>query len=106
MVTEELQEKDARIVAIELILAKTLRIGSIIAAILLALGIGAFFFGGAVLAPKLITAGILVLLCTPVMRVIAAGVIFIKEGEYHFALFSLVVLCALLIGAILGRGGA
>ena len=90
--------------AIELVLARLLRIGSLIAATMLAAGILAMVLGQTEFAPKLITAGLLVLLCTPIMRVLVAGVIFVKEKDWHFAFFSLVVLCALAAGVFFGRG--
>ncbi|MBJ6801068.1 DUF1634 domain-containing protein [Geomonas sp. Red259] len=88
---------------IELVLARLLRLGSLVAAALLAVGIALMILGQTGLAPKLITAGLLVLLGTPVMRVIAAAVIFVKERDWHFALFSLVVLCALAAGIYFGK---
>lgn len=89
---------------IEMVLARLLRLGSLAAAALLAVGIAAMVLGQTQFAPKLITAGLLVLLGTPVLRVVAAGVIFVKERDWHFALFSLVVLCAMAAGIYLGKG--
>lgn len=86
----------------ELVLARLLRVGSLIAAALLATGIAAMAAGLVGIAPKLITAGLLVLLGTPVMRVVTAACIFVKEKEWHFAFFSLVVLCAIAAGIYLG----
>jgi uncharacterized membrane protein len=89
--------------AIELVLARLLRIGSLLAAALLAAGIALMLLGQTTIAPRLITAGLLVLLGTPVMRVVAAAMIFVKEKDWHFALFSLVVLCAMAAGIYFGR---
>jgi uncharacterized membrane protein len=88
--------------AIELVLARLLRMGSLLAAALLAAGIVALAAGATALAPKVMTAGLLVLLCTPVMRVVVAGYIFVKEKDWHFAFFSLVVICAMAAGIYLG----
>ena len=88
---------------IEMVLARLLRLGSVIAAALLALGICIMAAGLTGLAPKLITAGLLVLLGTPILRVAAASVIFIKDREWHFALFSIVVLCAMGAGIYFGK---
>ena len=96
--------KKTESVAIELVLARLLRIGSLISAAMLTAGILAMVLGQTEFAPKLITGGLLVLLCTPVMRVLAAGVIFVREKDWHFAFFSLVVLCALAAGVFFGRG--
>lgn len=89
---------------IEMVLARLLRLGSLVAAALLALGIAMMLLGQTELAPKLITAGLLVLLGTPILRVAAASVIFVKERDWHFALFSLVVLCAMAAGIYFGKG--
>jgi uncharacterized membrane protein len=104
VVTRERKEKGTQNEAIELVLARLLRIGSLIAAAMLAAGILAMVLGQTEFAPKLITAGLLVLLCTPVMRVLVAGIIFVREKDWHFAFFSLVVLCALAAGVFFGRG--
>jgi uncharacterized membrane protein len=104
VVTQESEGKNAEVMAIELVLARILRIGSVIAAALLVAGILVMVLGQTDFAPKLITAGLLVLLCTPVMRVLVAGFIFVKEKDWHFAFFSLVVLCAMAAGVDFGRG--
>jgi len=105
VVSEGSEKKQAEVEAIELVLARFLRVGSMIAAALLAVGIAAMLLGQTVLAPKLITAGLLVLLGTPVMRVLVAGFIFVKQKDWHFACFSLVVLCAMAAGIYFGSGG-
>jgi len=104
-VTRDLAGKKPETAAIELVLARFLRIGSLIAAALLGIGILAMLLGQTEFAPKLITAGLLVLLCTPVMRVVVAGFIFVREKDWHFAFFSLVVLCALAAGVYFGSAG-
>ena len=90
--------------AIERILARVLRLGSIIAGVLLAVGIGAMLLTGAS-QHRLITAGLITLLLTPVLRVLVAAVVFCKERDWLFALFCLVVLCALAAGMKLGLVG-
>lgn len=104
VVTEELVgEKKGE--AIELVLARLLRLGSLLAAALLAVGLTAMVTGLTGIAPKLITTGLLVLMGTPVLRVVAAAIIFVREKDWHFALFSAVVLVALAAGILLGRVG-
>jgi uncharacterized membrane protein len=90
-------------VPIEIVLARLLRIGTVIAAILLATGITAMLLAGANFAPRLITAGLVVLLATPVMRVLVAGLVFFRERDWLFTLFCLIVLCSLAAGVMLGR---
>lgn len=105
MVNEPVPHHEPTLWPIELILARLLRLGSIIAALLIGVGIAASTAGWGA-APQLITYGLLVLLATPIMRVLVAAVVFVRERERHFAFFCLIVLCALAAGIILGRGGA
>ncbi|GFO60124.1 hypothetical protein GMST_24490 [Geomonas silvestris] len=91
--------------AIELVLARLLRLGSLVAAALLAVGLTAMVVGLTGIAPRLITAGLLVLLGTPVLRVAAAALIFVRERDWYFAFFCAVVLAALATGILLGRAG-
>jgi uncharacterized membrane protein len=102
VVAQTPEKKNGESEEIELVLARLLRIGSVIAAALLAAGLAAMAAGFTDFAPRLITAGLLVLLATPVMRVVAAALIFVREKEWHFALFSAVVLCAIAAGIYLG----
>lgn len=88
---------------IEITLARLLRIGSFIAAVLIATGIATMLLGKEAPATRLITAGLLALLATPIMRVITAGLIFVREKDWRFACFCLVVICALAAGVFLGR---
>ena len=88
---------------IELTLARLLRIGSLIAAVLIAVGLGIMLSGNEQLASHLVTAGLLVLMATPVVRVVTAGIIFIREKDWRFACFCLFVFCALLTGILLGH---
>jgi uncharacterized membrane protein len=94
-----------KVLAIERILARVLRLGSIIAGVLLAAGIGAMLLTGATSPHRLITAGLITLLLTPVLRVVVAAVVFVKERDWLFALFCLVVLCSLAAGVTLGLVG-
>ena len=89
---------------IELTLARLLRIGSMLAAVLIAGGIAAMLLGSDTIASRLITAGLIVLLATPIMRVATAGLIFVREKDWRFACFCLVVICALAAGIFLGHG--
>lgn len=104
VVTHDMEEKSEH-AAIELVLARLLRIGSLVAAALLGAGICLMAIGLTGFAPKLITAGLLFLLSTPVLRVFAAAVIFVRERDWYFALFSAVVLCSLALGIFLGSVG-
>jgi uncharacterized membrane protein len=98
-------QETTKVFAIERILAKVLRLGSIIAGVLLAAGIGAMMLTGASFSGRLIMAGLITLLLTPVLRVLVAAVVFFKERDWLFALFCLVVLCCLAAGVKLGMVG-
>lgn len=53
-----------------------------------------------------ITAGLLVLIATPVLRVIASVIVFNKEQDRRYALIALILLAILLTSIMLGKGGA
>jgi uncharacterized membrane protein len=89
--------------AIESILARVLRLGSVLAGVLLAAGIGTMLLTRTGFGPGLISAGLIILLLTPVLRVLVAGLVFVHERDWLFALFCLVVLCSLAFGVKLGR---
>lgn len=96
VVTEKRQDMDSA--SIEVILARLLRIGSGIAASLLCAGVLAMSLGFSNLVPRLFSSGVLVLLSTPVMRVMVAGIVFVKKKDWLFSFFCFVVLCTLTAG--------
>lgn len=100
-----MSQEPTHLLAIERILARVLRLGSIIAGVLLAAGIGGMQFTAAAYPRQMITAGLIALLLTPVLRVLVAAVVFCKERDWLFALFCLVVLCSLAAGVTLGLVG-
>lgn len=101
---EMTQAKDQRAEALELILARLLRFGSMGAAALLAAGIFLGVTGLApLLGPDLVTVGLLVLVSTPVVRVVVALAVFVREKDMAFAAFSLVVLASLAVGILIGQ---
>jgi uncharacterized membrane protein len=51
---------------------------------------------------KITLAGVLVLLATPVLRIIVAGVQFVRERDMKYALVSLGVLCIVVLAYFLG----
>lgn len=87
----------------ELSLARLLRVGSLLAAFFIASGLLMMFSGDHRIAGNLITTGLLILLATPILRVIVAGVIFARDGDWRFAIFCLIVLCSIVAGVLLGR---
>jgi uncharacterized membrane protein len=49
-------------------------------------------------------AGVLLMLATPVVRVLVAGVLFFRERDWKYGAISLGVLAILLLGAVFGIG--
>jgi uncharacterized membrane protein len=49
-------------------------------------------------------AGVLLMLATPVVRVLVAGVLFLREGDWKFGAISFGVLTILLLSAVFGIG--
>lgn len=84
-------------------LAKMLRLGSAIAAGLITSGILVMLTGNEATANGLIVAGLITLMATPVMRVVVAGVVFVRDKDWRFAFFCLVVICSILVGIFMGR---
>ncbi|HYG58949.1 MAG TPA: DUF1634 domain-containing protein, partial [Symbiobacteriaceae bacterium] len=83
-----------------------LRIGAVLAAMLLAAGIALASMGMAPgLGPRLVTAGLLVLVSTPIIRVVVAMGVFVKTRDTAFAFFCLVVLALLSAGMLFGHTG-
>lgn len=94
--------KESRADSMEMILARLLRIGSMIAAGLMAVGIVLMIFG-ATLGGTLVLAGLLTLVSTPVIRVLAAMAVFLRERDYLFAGFCVVVILSLAVGMMIGN---
>jgi len=90
---------------IEGVLARLLRIGSILSAALLSLGIGWMLFSHAAHGRGLILAGLIVLVLTPVMRVVVAALVFARERDWLYVAFCVLVLGALAAGVGLGVVG-
>ena len=81
------------------ILALTLKIGAYTAFALIVAGILLQYvtpFGS-----KVTVAGVIVLLATPVLRIIVAGIQFVRERDMKYALVSLGVLCIVLLAYLL-----
>lgn len=96
-------ERTSKNEAIELALAKLLRIGAAAAASLVAAGIIVTIFGLTALGGNLVNIGLLALVATPIMRVTVAGIVFLRERDWLFASFCLAVLGFLIIGMLIGK---
>ncbi|HWI61246.1 MAG TPA: DUF1634 domain-containing protein [Symbiobacteriaceae bacterium] len=99
---EMMEGKQSRVESIELILARLLRIGSMMAAGLMGVGIVMLALGLAS-GSLVVTAGLVVLVSTPILRVSVAMIVFLRERDYLFALFCLVVIGALFVGMLIGK---
>lgn len=78
-----------------------LRIGVILSSTCLAAGL-ALSLAGALpaVAGGLLQAGIIVLLCTPVARVVISTVEYVSDGDWAFASLTTIVLLELLASAV------
>lgn len=91
--------RDADLLRIERMLGRVLTWGTWISTSTLALGLVATFVApGSTITTVLLTAGLLALLLTPVARVVAAVVGYVRAREWWFVFFTGIVL-ALLIGS-------
>ncbi|MGZ3599298.1 MAG: DUF1634 domain-containing protein [Ktedonobacterales bacterium] len=121
--------RDALVRQAELIISGVLRGGVLLSAGLIAVGVITFYVNGAWRSPTagstyphtlasvwqgvlhgeplaIISLGLLVLLATPVLRVIVSIVAFLLEGDWLYAAITTVVLLILVVSFFLGRGGA
>lgn len=123
------QDRDALVRQAELIISGVLRGGVLLSAGLIAVGVVAFYVRGSWRSPTagsafphtlasvlqgvlhgeplaIIALGLLVLLATPVIRVLVSIVAFLLEGDRLYAVITALVLLILVASFILGRGGA
>lgn len=93
-----------KVETVEIAVARLLRIGVVIASVLITLGLGSILVGiSPSSATRLTTIGLIVLVLTPVMRVVAALVVYLRERDYVYALISLFVLLMLTMGLLIGK---
>jgi uncharacterized membrane protein len=79
----------------ELLLGRTLGIGVAISTALLALGLALQLTTGSPLASPLLNAGLLVLMGTPMARVLLSCLEYIRQRDWFFAVSGLAVLAVL-----------
>lgn len=93
-----------RMEAVELGVARVLRVGVLIAAALIAAGLLIMATG---ILPdaglRIVMAGLVVLVLTPILRVVGALWIFLRERDFIYAAFSVIVLLVLVAGMLLGH---
>lgn len=123
------QGRDALIRQAELIISGVLRGGVVSSAALIVVGVAAFYLRGDWRSPTtdsafphtlasvwqgalrgeslaIIALGLLVLLATPILRVLVSIGAFLLEGDRLYAVITAVVLLILVVSFFLGRGGA
>ena len=92
---------------LERAIGRVLRIGVMTSAVALVAGFGiATVSGVGQLSMRLLTLGVLVLIATPVARVVMSAVAYIRRRDWTFALLTLIVLgelVASIVAAIRGR---
>jgi len=86
--------------AADRVVARTLKIGAYAAFSLIAAGLLLQIW--LPLGKKVASAGLLVLLLTPLVRIVAAGFQFVHEHDWKYALVSLVVLGIMILAYALG----
>jgi hypothetical protein len=85
-------------------LARVLQFGALTGFFVMAAGVVARILIDELIAARLEVAGVLILLITPVMRVIVAMVLFFRERDSRYGWISAGVLLILLLGSIFGIG--
>ncbi len=122
------EDRDATVRKADLFISNILRIGVLLSASIVAVGVVTFYvrdamFGadirpfphslGAVIsgvaqgdARSVIVLGLLVLLVTPVLRVAVSIITFALEDDWRYVVITSIVLIVLLLSFFLGRGGA
>lgn len=89
---------------IEVIVGRMLMMGTVAASILIGVGVASLVLGVAPdLARQLTTAGLITLVATPVLRVLSAIWVYVRERDYVFAAISTLVLAVLACGVLLGK---
>jgi uncharacterized membrane protein len=86
------------------ILAGTLRLGAYLSFALIVTGLLAQAAGSGHAAALITRAGILLLMATPVMRIAAACIVFLRERDRKYALISLAVLTIVVLTSIFALG--
>ena len=86
--------------ATDRILALTLKIGAYSAFACIVLGLALHYFAG--FSNRVTTIGMIILLATPVVRIVVAGIEFLLERDFKYVLVSAGVLAIVLLAYWLG----
>jgi uncharacterized membrane protein len=86
------------------IVALVLRVGAFGSFFIMLAGLLVGLFVQGHLATRLERAGVLLMLGTPVVRVVVAGILFLREKDWKYGAISFGVLTILLLSALFGIG--
>jgi uncharacterized membrane protein len=86
------------------VVAWVLRVGAFGCFFIMLTGLLVGLFVRGQLPGEIERAGVLLMLATPVVRVLVAGVLFLREKDWKYGAISFAVLAILLLGAVFGIG--
>jgi uncharacterized membrane protein len=86
---------------LEKTLGRVLRAGVTLSTLALVAGLSvAAFSGGSTLAMRLLTIGVVILIATPVARVLVSALAYLRQRDWTFALLTLIVLGELIASIV------
>ena len=86
---------------LEKTLGRVLRAGVTLSTLALVAGLAAAAFsGGGALSTRLLTVGVLILIATPVARVVVSALAYLRQRDWTFALLTLIVLGELIASIV------
>jgi uncharacterized membrane protein len=86
------------------VVAMVLRVGAFSCFFVMLAGLLIGLFVDGPIAADIERAGVLLMLATPVVRVLVAGILFLREKDWKYGAISFGVLAILLLGAVFGIG--
>ena len=88
--------------SLERLLASVLYYGTWLASAVIAVGLAMALLRGHPFAMRIVTAGILLLILLPVLRVTLMLIVFVRERDYRFGAIAALVLTFIALGFALG----
>jgi uncharacterized membrane protein len=88
------KQSDA-LLRLEVHVGRLFSIGVALSAVLLGIGLGLYLFAPGALADRLLDAGLLVLMATPMLRVLLSVAEYVRMGDWFFVATTLAVLAEL-----------
>jgi len=85
---------------LERLIGTVLRVGISTSSLCLACGVALFFMSGGPIASMLLQAGIIILLATPVARVVVSVAQYVSERDWTFTTLTAIVLVELLASVV------